>query len=184
MTFAEFKIRVHNKLFITNADALQFDYEQKIIPTLNEALVLIANTTSFTRKAVDIVVLDSDLPLTYTLPTDCVSVVYISNIDEDGEDPSYFQPSRSQIKFLTSGTFIIEYNSYFPNLTESLDDMVELDIDTSVLTAAVFYVAAELMRDVNLPEATIMQNEFEIWLARINDRLVNKQGSFKINSRW
>ena len=52
------------------------------------------------------------------------------------------------------------------------------------MTCAVLYVAAQIMRDIDLTTAITIQNEYETAIARLDNGISDLQESFRFVPKW
>ena len=168
MNISEFTTRVLNKLFITEQDSKQFGYDSKIIPTLNECLTFIANDTN------------GYLP-ECSLPSDVLSVLFV---DTDVPGATYYQPTRRTIRFNYPGKYLVICDTLYPKIETGDTEHNCETIPESVMTCAVLYVAAQLMRDIDLTTAITIQNEYETAIARLDNGISDLQESFRFVPKW
>ena len=183
MNISEFTTRVLNKLFITEQDAKQFGYDSKIIPTLNECLTFIANDVLANRVTIpfDVAYDTSGYLPECLLPSDVLSVLFV---DTDVPGATYYQPTRRTIRFNYPGKYLVICDALYPKIeTGDIEHNCET-IPESVMTCAVLYVAAQLMRDIDLTTAITIQNEYETAIARLDNGISDLQESFRFVPKW
>lgn len=187
MTITEFKRRVFNKMFMTygeeHSDAKEYGYDEKVIPMLNECLTLIANSTYPDRKSFD-VILSENSPLTFKLPREVLSVLYV---DTCVESATFFMLNSRTVKFNKPGKYTLICDCLYSDIPEADDEEINSimeDIPESVLTIAVLYVVSQLMYDTDQIRAGQIRNEFELELARLDTDRQDIQEHFTMSSRW
>lgn len=191
MNLTEFKARVRNKLFITQSDSTQFEYESKIVPTLNECLVTIANNTISNRTYREVVLIDNlkvnlstlfgDIVIDGIITQPKVKVLSVLYVDTQVPGASYYYMDNNTIKFSSAGAYTIVADCLYPTIDEN-DTLNILDtLPESLVTIAVMYVAGQLMKDIDLTEALTTLNEYEYALARLDVDRQELNESFTIS---
>lgn len=124
---------------------------------------------------------------TVELPDDFVS--YGNNLDieiVDGKnqelhDTDYAYTSYKTIMFFKPGAFLISYNARWYTFTSSLRDDEILNIPLDILECIPSYIASQSDDEV---KASMFRNEYELFVARINDSSRNRTGTIVITGGW
>lgn len=186
MTITELKRRVFNQLFMTygeaNSDAREYDYDNKVIPLVNECLNLIANSTLSNRKAYYVLI--EDYNKIHKLPKEVLSVLYV---DTEVEGATFYNITSREIKFNKPGEYIVVCECLYPVIPDvDSDETNEVldEIPESLLTIAVLYTVSKLLYDTDQIRAAQVRNEYEVALAGLDVDRQDIQEHFSISSRW
>lgn len=180
MKLTAFKRRVLNKMFIDMDDANSYQYLEKIVPTLNECLVLVANSHIPLVKEISLTIDDS---LVAILPDEVIMIDYMESPHKNAD---FFQPTQKSVRVNLPGEYKFICDCLYPEILDDVDDDSDVlpEIPESIAAAAVFYVASELMRDIDLTTAITIRNQFEMFIAQLEIQMTAETQSFNVKGRW
>lgn len=150
--------------------------DDKKVYVFDDGLRLSANQYAYSKKATHI-----------TMPDDFLS--YADMINYHNNEP------YSNIIYLTDrdflvdmfGNYVIYYNALWEPITEDYmndQEQPDLPIDQSVLNCIPSYVAAQILAEDDVQRSTILKNEYELMLSRLDTNIMYQSNSFKSIGGW
>lgn len=125
-----------------------------------------------------------------TMPEDFISfsddVSYMeTNHDwcEVGDDSVRYY-GYNQLIFKSIGKYRIPYNGRWFFFTKTLDNTSIITAPADIIECLPSYMASQCLKIDDENKASIFRNEYEIFLARIDDTDFGAQRSFKIGGNW
>jgi hypothetical protein len=118
------------------------------------------------------------------MPEDFLSFADMVNYWNGIPDPTiiYF---GGKLILPKAGTYKIFYNALWANIDEeSMSSDEELPIDQSVLNCIPPYVAAQIMSEDDVQKSTMLNNEYELMLSRLDTNIMYQSNSFKSTGGW
>lgn len=82
------------------------------------------------------------------------------------------------------GFYLIPYKARWFFFTKDLDDDMEIPAPADICEAIPFYIASQCLKVDDEARAAIYRNEFEIFLARLDDTSFKSQRTFHIGGGW
>ena len=119
------------------------------------------------------------------LPDDFLSFSDMVNYVNGEPDPEIRYVTDNLIMLTVPGIYQIFYNALWANINE--DSMLsdeELPIDQSVLNCIPPYVAAQIMSEDDVQKSTMLNNEYELMLSRLDTNIMYQSNSFKSTGGW
>lgn len=117
----------------------------------------------------------------YKMPRGFISHSYLDNtLDKDGEIYTLGKmvySGKNGIILKEDGIYTINYNANYQEIDISDPDK-EIDIDESVLVLLPIYVASQMSATDDIQRSTIMRNEFEVALSRLDTKVSVTVGSY------
>lgn len=128
---------------------------------------------------------------TVDMPDDFIAFSgYASYIlDSDGQrfeafDEDYEVIGDKKVILLKEGTYQIAYDARWFTFTPTTDDNFELDIPNDILDCLPSYIVSQCFKIDDEVKSAIYRNEYEIFLARINDSVYMRNKTFKVAGGW
>jgi hypothetical protein len=164
----------------------------------NEAITIICSTVKPDRRFIAIEVTDDMVGTPVTINDsnfisfgdDINRIIY----DEYGErvyrethDDDFVYNGYNQIIPFRTGTFIISYNARWITFSTSdlgQDDNTQLNVPMDILECLPSYIASQCMKVDDDYKASVLRNEFEMMVARIDDTHYKTNKTFTIGGDW
>ena len=181
--WSEIKQATLDKLFLDDSEAEQQGYLAKFGYLANEGLVLIANGVKpkiglFEHEALE----DNTI---VKMPDDFISFTNMVNYLNDSPDPTIVYMGDKSLKLPIKGNYKIYYNAAWQKITKKeIDENSELEIDDSILTCLPTYIASQLLAQDDIQRSTILKNEFELMLSRLDTDIFYQENHFKSTGGW
>lgn len=83
-----------------------------------------------------------------------------------------------------SGTYSISYNKRWFRFTPSMEYNIDIDAPFDVLDCLPSYIASQLYKMDDEYKSSVLRNEYEMFMARIDDTRYNTTSTFKIQGDW
>jgi hypothetical protein len=179
--WSEIKQGIVTKLFM-NPDEATDDYADTFVYYANECLVNIANGVKPRIAMLEVTTREDNVE--QDMPEDFLSFADMINYWNGIPDPTiiYF---GGKLILPKAGTYKIFYNALWEPITEDYtSDQAELPIDQSVLNCIPPYVAAQIMSEDDVQKATMLNNEYELMLSRLDTNIMYQSNSFKSTGGW
>ena len=119
-----------------------------------------------------------------SMPDDFLSFADMINYVNDKEDPAIVYVSDKLIKLTEPGAYRIFYNALWEPITEENMNDSNLPIDQSVLNCIPSYVASQILAEDDIQRSTILRNEYELMLSRLDTNIMYQSNSFKSTGGW
>lgn len=181
--WSEIRQGIINKLFMDEAEVNSENeqYAAKFAYFANECLNQIANGIKPRIATLEITTTEENTK--YNLPEDFLSFADMVNYLDDQPDPTiiYFGGNLILPK---KGHYVIFYNATWQPITEENMDDSDLPIDASVLNCIPAYVASQLLAEDDVQRSTILNNEYELMLSRLDTNVMYESNSFKSTGGW
>ena len=181
--WSEIKQTTLNKLFSSESEANEQGYLDKFQSFANEGLNLIANGVKPNVKFYEITTEAKGSIV--KMPNDFLSfadmITYLN--DAQTEDVSYC--GDNMIVLPEIGTYKILYNAEWPAITvEDVDNDLVLDIPSSILVCLPSYIASQCLGQDDIQRSTVLNNEFEVLLSRLDANVMYAKKSYKSEGGW
>lgn len=182
--WSEIKQGIINKLFM-DAEEVNSEHEKyadKFAYFANECLVNIANGVKPRIAVLEVTTREDNVE--QEMPDDFLSFADMVNYWNGIPDPTiiYF---GGKLILPKAGSYKIFYNALWANIDE--DSMLsdeELPIDQSVLNCIPPYVASQIMSEDDVQKSTMLNNEYELMLSRLDTNIMYQSNSFKSTGGW
>lgn len=119
---------------------------------------------------------------------------YNETVTREATDEDFSYCGYNQIIPYVTGTFIISYNARwltflyedydYDGVDDGQDDGTELDAPVDVLECLPSYIASQCMKVDDDYKASVLRNEFEMMVARIDDTHYKTNKTFTIGGDW
>lgn len=181
--WSEIKQATLYKLFLGEEEAQQQGYLEKFQYLANECLNLIANGVKprITSYEIDVEKEDSVV----IMPDDFLSFYDVVNYVNGEKNPKITYLTDRTIKLKDKGNYTIFYNALWKDIDKNdIDKDNELDIDYSVLNCLPSYIASQVLAQDDIQRATILKNEFELLLSRLDTNVLYEQNHYVSEGGW
>lgn len=170
------------KLNMTSHEASRQNYSEKMRFLANECLNLIANDI---KPRIATIEVEVEEPVIVTLTEDFLSFSDLP-IYLNGERTGYYEfKGYNNIRLYSTGTYTIYYNALWNNITEEdASNDIELEVDESVLMCLPSYIASQLLVEDNMVRSSILRNEFETMIDRLDVNENKDYQSFESEGGW
>lgn len=121
---------------------------------------------------------------TIQMPEDFLSFADMINYLNGQPDPEITYVGDRYIKLNKVGAYNIFYNALYEQITEEYMDDKELPIDISVLNCIPSYVASQILAEDDITRSTVLKNEYELMLSRLDINVMYEANHFKSNGGW
>jgi hypothetical protein len=102
-------------------------------------------------------------------------------------DPEITWVSDKLIKVNELGDYVVFYNALWQPITEDYmndQEQPDLPIDQSVLNCIPSYVASQILAEDDVQRSTILKNEYELMLSRLDTNIMYQENHFKSTGGW
>lgn len=160
----------------------------------NEAMTQICSSIKPKRTFYEIEITEDNVGTAIIMPADFISfgddvnIVCIPN--EYGElywreayDEDFMYRGYASIICKIQGTFQISYNARWITFSQ-LDDDYVLDVPTDILDCLPSYIASQCFKIDDEYKASVYRNEYEIFLARIDDTHFKNSKTLRVEGDW
>ena len=182
--WSEIRQGIINKLFMDEAEVNSENetYAAKFAYFANECLNQIANSVKPRIAAFDIETTEDNIE--EIMPEDFLSFADMINYHNGEPDPTIVYVGDKHIILPKKGRYRIFYNALWEPITEENMNDEDLAIDQSVLNCIPTYVAAQILAEDDVQRSTILKNEYELMLSRLDTNIMYQQNSFKSTGGW
>ena len=161
------------------------NYASKFAFFANECLVNIANGV---KPRIGVFTVETDKDNTeQQMPDDFLSFADMVNYCNGEPDPTIVYLGDKNIVLPQKGIYHIFYNALWEPITEDYmndQEQPDLPIDQSVLNCIPSYVAAQILAEDDVQRSTILKNEYELMLSRLDTNIMYQSNSFKSIGGW
>lgn len=181
--WSEIKQATLNKLFLEESEAQQQGYLAKFQYLANEALNIIANGVK-PRIAVLDHTTDVDNQVV-EMPSDFLSFADMIGYLNGVENPEILYLTDRLVMLKKRGDYKLLYNALWHEITTTdITEDSELEIDASVLNCLPTYMASQLLSQDDIQRSTILKNEFELMLARLDTNIMYESNHYQSTGGW
>lgn len=121
------------------------------------------------------------------MPEDFLSFADMINYHNGQPDPTITYVGDRYIKLPDVGAYNIFYNGLYEVITEDYmndNEQVDLPIDPSILNCIPSYVASQILAEDDIQRSTILKNEYELMISRLDTNVMYETNHFKSNGGW
>jgi hypothetical protein len=194
-TWGYLKDVILSKLDLTEEEALTQNLIGKFPFYANEAITQICAAVKPRRDFAEFVITAENVGKILNMPSDfisfgddrCYEIVKNSNNTVSTlelHDADFIYHSNTKVMFKHSGVFYISYNARWITFGKTMQDDTTLDIPTDVAECIPSYVASQCYKVDDDVKSTIFRNEFEMFLARLDDTNYKSNKTFTIGGNW
>ena len=185
--WSEIRQGIINKLFMDEdeANSENENYASKFAFYANECLNQIANSVKPRIAVFDIETTRENEE--QEMPEDFLSVADMVNYVDGEADPIIVYMGDKNIMLPRVGRYKIFYNALWQPITEDYmndQEQPDLPIDQSVLNCIPSYVASQILAEDDIQRSTILKNEYELMLSRLDTNIMYQENHFKSTGGW
>lgn len=119
------------------------------------------------------------------MPEDFLSFADMVNYVNGEPDPTIVYLGDKNIMLPKKGRYKIFYNALWQSIDEdSMAEDYDLPIDQSILNCIPTYVAAQILAEDDVQRSTILKNEYELMLSRLDTNIMYQENHFKSTGGW
>lgn len=178
-TWGDVKKAVLDKLFMTEDEARQQNYSEKFMYLANECLTMIANNVKANVKSFEITTTAENQKVAF--PSDFISYANLVNYRNNIADPEIIFVDYDTVILPEIGSYIIFYNANWETI---VSETQELKIDKSVLMCLPSYIASQVLSQDDIQRSTILRNEFELFISRLDTTTMYQQNHYRSEGGW
>lgn len=185
--WSEIRQGIINKLFMDEdeVNSENENYASKFAYFANECLNQIANGV---KPRIGVLELNAtEENITVDMPDDFLSFADMVNYLDNVADPIIVHITDKKIMLPKKGSYKIFYNALWEPITEDYmndQEQPDLPIDQSVLNCIPTYVAAQILAEDDVQRSTILKNEYELMLSRLDTNIMYQENHFKSTGGW
>ena len=105
-------------------------------------------------------------------------------IKKELHDSDFSYHGYNQVMFKHRGNFFISYNARWYTLTNNIEGNTYIDVPNDILDCIPSYVASQCFKIDDEYKASVFRNEYEIFLARIDNTNYKNTKTFEIEGDW
>jgi hypothetical protein len=183
------------KLDLTEEEAINQNLINTFTYYANEAITQISSIKpnhKFARFVID----DSRVGVQCVMPPDLIAFgddvnerSYEQNgvtFVEQASDEDFKYLGYNKLMFKKPGTYLISYKARWIDFSSAsgIDDDTELEVPFDILDCIPSYIASQCYKIDDLQRAQIFRNEYEMFIARIDDTDYKNTKTFNIGGDW
>lgn len=183
--WSEIRQGIINKLFMDEAEVNSENeiYAAKFAYFANECLNQIANGVKPRIAVFDIETTTENEE--QVMPEDFLSFADMVNYVDGEPDPTIVYLGDKNVMLPRKGRYKIFYNALWQSIDEeSMAEDYDLPVDQSVLNCIPTYVAAQILAEDDVQRSTILKNEYELMLSRLDTNIMYQENHFKSTGGW
>lgn len=191
-TWGYIKENTLSKLKLTEEEANQQNFLASFTYYANEAMTQICSGVKPNEKYLFTAIGEQNRYLVAKMPEDFISFsnspIYFKRNNEDAysevsdEYVEYF--GYNEILCKEIGFYKIPYNARWIFFTKEMHNNTEITAPADICDALPSYIASQCLKIDDEVKAAIYRNEFEMFLARIDDTSVRSQKTLHIGGGW
>ena len=105
-------------------------------------------------------------------------------LQEEATDYDFSYKGYNQLLFYKEGVYTISYNARWFTFTDNMDINTEINVPNDILDCIPSYIAHQCYKIDDEVKASIFRNEYEMFLARIDDSKYRQNQGFTIGGEW
>lgn len=191
-TWGYIKENALSKLNLTEEEANQQGFLSRFPYYANEAMTQICSAVRPSEKFFDVIITADNIDTPITMPEDFVAfsddiVRYKDNSEcvyDDVGDEYVDYLGYNQFVCKALGSYRIPYKARWFFFTKDLHNAYHIPAPADVCEALPSYIASQCWKIDDETKAAIYRNEFEMFLARIDDTSFKSQRTFHIGGGW
>lgn len=192
-TWGYIKENTLSKLNLSEEEANQQNFLSNFSYYANEAMTQICSAIKPNHTFFTVDITNDNVNRPITLPDDFISfsddvVRYVPGMPEhyvreaDDNDIEYY--GYNQIICKRLGRYNVPYNARWFFFTKDLHNATILPIPADICDALPSYIVSQCLKIDDEAKAAIYRNEYEMFLARIDDTSFKSQRTFSIGGDW
>lgn len=193
-TWGYIKENALSKLNLTEEEANQQNFLSRFPYYANEAMTQICSSIKPLEKYATVIINGETTFVNslMTMPEDFISFsdspIYFA-FEVEGpyqivSDEYVTYSGYNKFSCNTHGVYRIPYNARWIFFTKDLHNATVLDVPADICDALPSYIASQCLKIDDEAKAAIYRNEYEMFLARIDDTSVRPQKTFYIGGGW
>lgn len=105
-------------------------------------------------------------------------------VHKELHDDDFDYYGNDKVIFKRPGTFCISYNARWFTFVKNLDNRVKLPVPHDILDCIPSYIASQCFKIDDEYKSSVYRNEYEMFLARIDDTNYKNTKTIKIDGGW
>lgn len=191
-TWGYLKENTLSKLNLSEEEANQMGFLSRFSYYANEAMTQICSAIKPKETYIEFTITGDNINTLMTMPDSFVAfsddiikhrVNIYSDWGEVGDDFVEYV-GYNEIIFKEEGIYQIPYKARWFFFTKDTDNAIVIPAPADVLDALPSYIASQCLKVDDEVKAATYRNEFEIFLARIDDSSFKSQRTFHIGGGW
>lgn len=177
------------KLDLEESEAGKQNLLQRFYYFANEAMTQICSAIKPKRAFFTVDIDDTNIGTVIDMPDDFISfgndvnkVVY-NNCVREAYDDDFEYLGDNQILCKIIGRFIISYNARWITFANQDDDFY-VNVPADILDCLPSYIASQCFKIDDEYKSSVFRNEYEIFLARIDNTDFRNSKTFRIEGDW
>lgn len=161
----------------------------------NEVITQVCSTVKPKHTYATFIVTKDDLFKLKDMPSDFIAfdadVNTIEEVDEWNDrwfrqctDEDFSYKGYNKLMFYKEGIYTVSYKARWFTFDKDLDNDFVLDIPTDILDCIPSYIAHQCYKIDDEVKSAIFRNEYEVFLARIDDTNYRENKTFTIGGDW
>lgn len=184
------------KLDLSQDEATAANLLNRFSTYANEVITQVCSSIKPKYTYKQFVVTKDDVGVTlFNMPDDFISfgddVNTIKYVDEykntvvrNATDFDFSYRGYNQLLFYKEGVYTISYNARWFTFTDNMDINTEINVPNDILDCIPSYIAHQCYKIDDEVKASIFRNEYEMFLARIDDSKYRQNQGFTIGGEW
>jgi hypothetical protein len=180
-----------NKLNLSEAEANQQNFLSNFPYYANEAMTQICSAVRPNETFAEFVIEEDDVNKLMTMPElfvgfsdDVVTLIRDGEELTDVGDEYLKYYGYNQIAFKTKGIYYVPYKARWFFFTKDLHNDTIITAPADICEAIPSYIASQCLKIDDETKAAVFRNEFEMFVARIDDTSFKSQRTFHIGGGW
>lgn len=190
-TWGYIKENTLGKLNLSEDEANLQEFLSRFPYYANEAMTQICSAVKPKESFFDIIVTEDNVGTPIKMPDDFIcfnddvaSVVINKELITDIGDDFFDYHGYNEVICYAEGTYRIPYNARWFFFTKDLHNAVVIPAPADVCDALPSYMASQCLKIDDEVKAAIFRNEYEMFLARMDDTSFRRQRTFHIGGGW
>lgn len=191
-TWGYIKENTLSKLNLTEEEANQQGFLSNFPYYANEAMTQICSAIKPKQAMFIIDIRETTKGTFIKMPDDFIAfsddaVIFVGaneNYIEDAGDEYLLYVGYNEVLCKEIGKYYIPYKARWFTFTKDLHNATNIDAPADVLDALPSYIVSQCWKIDDEPKAAIYRNEYEMFLARIDDTSFKAQRTFHIGGGW
>lgn len=179
------------KLDLDQTEANELKLINRFVYYANEVITQICSAIKPKRKFYEITIDDSNVGKIITIDdgefisfSDDLSTLYVDGVLSSCTDVDLLYKGYNQFVCYTKGKYHIAYNARWITFTGATDDNTVLQIPADVLDCIPSYIASQCYKIDDDYKSSVYRNEYEMFLARIDNTDFKTNSTFTIGGDW
>ena len=182
------------KLDLEQDEAVELGLLNRFKFYANEVITQVCSSVKPKRSFFEVIVNNENLGKLITMPKDFISfsddvstittTEYGTTIVCKTSDEDLIYKGYNQIQCLKQGIYHIAYNARWIKFDEDTSESLELNVPEDILDCIPSYIAHQCYKIDDEYKSSVYRNEYEMFLARIDDTDFKNTGTIKIEGDW